>query len=242
MKHLKSKIMWPFNRKKKLNQLEQIVGDLQSKMFPGGYDELEQQVEELKKELEYDSRVDNYYTEDIKGTLLYMTTLFNISQDKSAERIVRKGALNRPHNKFCEYDAMIIYKYVIKQHLIKTHGQHNDAIFDYFYKAMGNVDDGCHTDVIPGAMGEYGLCVTNPIPVRGITASEIYLRRLVLESGEDIKWHRTGSTSTENINGCIDIYSITSLSGERICALYISPYQSTISNTAPKGFKLKDEY
>ena len=133
MKHLKSKIMWPFNRKKKSNQLEQIVGDLQSKMFPGGYDELEQQVEELKKELEYDSRVDNYYTEDIKGTLLYMTTLFNISQDKSAERIVRKGALNRPHNKFCEYDAMIIYKYVIKQHLIKTHGQHNDAIFDYFY-------------------------------------------------------------------------------------------------------------
>lgn len=39
-----------------------------------------------------------------------------------------------------------------------------------------------------------------------------------------------------------DIYSITSMSGERICALYISPYQSTISNTAPKGFKFKEGY
>ena len=242
MKHLKSKIMWPFNRKKKQNEFEKRVNDLVSTMFAGGTDEIDKQVEELRIELNYDYRIDNYSSDDIKSTLLYMTTLFTISQDKSAERIVIKGALNRPHNKFSEHDAMVIYRYVIKQHLIKQCGRCDDVVFDSFYKAMGNIEDGCRTDVIPSAIGEYGLCATNPIPVKGIGASQIYLERLVTDTGVEIKWDRIGSTSVKNIDGCIDIYNITSFSGEKICTMYISPYQSIISNTAPKGFKFKEEY
>ena len=70
-------------------------------------------------------------------------------------------------------------------------------------------------------------------------ASEIYLKKLRLENGEEIQWHRIGSTGAENINGPIDMYSIKTLSGKDVCVIYISPYQSTISQKAPKGFLIK---
>jgi hypothetical protein len=90
-------------------------------------------------------------------------------------------------------------------------------------------------------MGEYGLCATNPIPVRGIAANEVYLNQIELENGDPIQWCRLGSTIANNINGCIDMYTITTLAGDNVCTLYISPYQNTISGIAPKGFRIKCE-
>lgn len=222
-----------FRKKKKDNKLEQLMGELQSKMFPGGLNEIKKQVDEIR------SLLNNRYTpEVIQGTLQYMTTLFTVSQDKSAERIVKKGAMNRPDNKFSEDDAMIIYKYVIKQHLLRQFGNCDKTLFDYFYGSIGNIENGCTSDEIPCGTGEYGLCASNPIPVKGIPSSEIYLSRLRLENGEKIKWNRLFSTRSNNINGPIDMYVIETISGKEICKIYISPYQSITSNKAPKGFKI----
>lgn len=220
-----------FKKKKQDDKLSQLMGELQAKMFPGGQVEIRKQVEEL-----YSMLSGRYSLETIQGTLQYMTALFTVSQDKSAERIVKKGAMNRPDNKFNESDALLIYKYVIKQHLLRQFGNCDKPLFDYFYGSIGNIENGCTTDIIPGGFGEYGLCKSNPIPVKGIPASEIYLKELSLENGEKIQWHRIGSTGSDNINGPIDMYAIKTLSGEDVCVLYISPYQSTISQKAPKGF------
>lgn len=121
----------------------------------------------------------------------------------------------------------------------RSFGSDNELAFQEFYKSIGNMDGGVTTDEMPEGFGEFGLCVTNPVPVRGIPANEVYLSRLRLLSGEDFSWKRIGSFGANNIGQPIDGYQITTKSGTDLCVIYISPYQNTISNKAPKGFYLK---
>lgn len=115
----------------------------------------------------------------------------------------------------------------------------DDMVFNEFYKSLGNFEGGATTEIIPNAYGEYGLCATNPIPVKGISANEIYLSSLGLLSGESFTWERIGSTSVANIDNPIDMYQIKTSKGKDLCIIYISPYQSIISKKAPKGFYIK---
>lgn len=101
--------------------------------------------------------------------------------------------------------------------------------------------EGCDTDEIPDGYGEFGLEVTNPVPVKGILANEIYLGRLITEYGEKITWERTGSYGSENIDNPIDGYAIFDKSGKQIATIYISPYHQKISNKVPRGFKFSDK-
>lgn len=223
-----------FKRKKDNSALDAYLSEMRQKMFPGGNEEIQRQVNEVCRLLNnrYDKSV-------VSSGLLYMSSLMFTSQDKSADRIVKRGALLRPGNILTEQDAMTIYKYVVRKQLEKIMPQYDERMFNEFYKSIGNMEGGSTTDVIPGAYGEYGLCETNPIPVRGIPNNETYLRKLSLISGEEITWRRLGSTSAPNISGPIDIYEITTKNGVEICDIYISPYQNTISNKAPRGFIIK---
>ena len=224
-----------FKKKRKKDEIKSYVKSIQNDIFPGGKEEVVRHVSELKEILG-----NKYSVKEIANLLLYMSTLFNIAQDKSACRIV-SGAMRRSNNVFSEQDATTIYKYIVKQSVIKIFGMYNETTFNEFYKTLGNVEGGATTDVIPGAYGEYGLCPTNPVPVRGIPANEAYLRSLRLLSGEGFKWHRIGSTGAPNISDPIDMYQITTNGGTDLCVIYISPYQSIISQKAPKGFFISNE-
>lgn len=223
-----------FKKKKAKSELEALVAEMRQKMFPGGNIEIQRQVNEVSGML-----TKNYENGVVTSGLLYMTSLIYTAQDKSALRIVQNGALRRPDNKLSEIDAMILYKYVVRQQFNKTFHIDNEEAFEEFYRSIGNMDDGATTDVIPGAYGEYGLCSTNPVPVRGIPANEYYLKKLALISGDEFTWKRVGSTSAPNIKDPIDIYSITTKSGVYICDIFISPYQNVISNKPPRGFRIK---
>ena len=228
--------MWPFKKKESEDKIDGLI----NKLFSGGRTEINRQVEELKEEMGYDPQYFRFSTEDIEDALVYITALFAVSTDKSSDAIV--GSANRrPHNKLNVHVLRLIYKYVARQRFIQISGSNNDVLFEAFLQSIGNIKDGCTTDVIPGSFGEYGLCATNPIPVRGIAANEVYLQQLELENGDPIQWCRLGSTMADNINGCIDMYNITTLSGDKVCTIYISPYQNTISEIAPKGFRIKNE-
>ena len=96
---------------------------------------------------------------------------------------------------------------------------------------------GTDQDVIPWGVGEFGLEVTNPIPVCGIFGSRSYFSRLVTINGDRVKYERVGSTQAQNIDYPIDAYKIT-VNNIEIATLYISPYHKKNSNKAPKGFKL----
>lgn len=96
----------------------------------------------------------------------------------------------------------------------------------------------CKTDEIPQGIGRFGLDITNPIPVHGISDNVAYLSRLRLENGEKIAWQRGGCLMVKNITSMIDCYEITDLNGNSIAALYLCSYHSKTSNKAPLGFKL----
>ena len=168
-----------------------------------------------------------------------MTLRFSREGDKSAYAIVDNGQLRRHDNPFNREDAIVLYKYVVRKSVEKNMPNASKEIFDKLYESLGNFEKGATTDIIPGAYGEYGLCVTNPVPTRGIPSNEVYLGKLSLLSDEPFHWRRVGSFGAPNIEHPIDGYEIITNDGNTLCTIYISPYQRIISNTAPKGFYIK---
>ena len=89
---------------------------------------------------------------------------------------------------------------------------------------------------ISGSDGRFGLDVTNPIPVKGITGIDNYFEYLSSTCGRTFKWDRQGSTSAENIDGMIDIYILTDVNGVKLPRLYICMYCDATSSKIPEGF------
>lgn len=96
---------------------------------------------------------------------------------------------------------------------------------------------GTDQDVIPEGYGEFGLEVTNPIPVNTIFGSNDYLKRLRTLEGKPVQNNRTGSIGARNIEDLIDEYEI-SVDGQFITHIYICSEHKKNSERAPKGFKL----
>ncbi|OCG61011.1 hypothetical protein [Gilliamella sp. Nev3-1] len=114
----------------------------------------------------------------------------------------------------------------------------SNHLSDLFNKLINNNPQACETNEIAQGFGEFGLSITNPIPVNSIQGIEDYLSHLRLDNGTKISWKRIGSTGADNISNIIDIYEIMTYKGETITDLYISPYHLKTSNKAPKGFKI----
>ena len=181
-----------------------------------------------------------YDAGQVANALTYITSGLMRENDKSIGALVDEGQMMRLNNPFKREDAVIIYKYAIKEAYRKQFPDLSDEVLKVALQGViGENEGGATTDEIPGAYGEYGFDITNPIPTRGIPANEVYLKRLSLLSGESIQWKLIGSFGADNIAHPIDGYSILNVNGEELCVIYISPYQNTISKKAPKGFYLK---
>lgn len=87
---------------------------------------------------------------------------------------------------------------------------------------------------ISTGIGRFGLDKTNPIPVKGFTGLDYYFEKLC--GPKRFSWDRRGSTSVENINGYIDIYSLCNINGEDIGTLYVCLYCDETSTRIPDVF------
>lgn len=227
-------------KRKKESKLDALMKQHMLRLFPGGAEQLKTQVETLKNMLpECDKN-------DLQGTLCYMTSLLDTSRDRSSHRVVVQGAMNRPDNKFSYEQNMMLYTFAAKEQLTRMipslksmDAVTREQIIREGLVALGNNPNGCTTDEIPTGYGEFGLVATNPVPVRGTGANEIYLESLLHDSGKAIKWERIGSTGVSNIEYPIDYYAISDTEGNELAVIYISPYQNVISSKAPKGFTIK---
>jgi len=99
---------------------------------------------------------------------------------------------------------------------------------------------GCNSDEIPEGYGEYGLEVTNPIPVQGIPEANLYLQKLRWQ-GQPVTWDRLGSFGAKNIKMPVDCYQLSDQNSRTVGTIYISPYHRKMSNKAPVGFTLSSK-
>jgi len=88
-------------------------------------------------------------------------------------------------------------------------------------------------DELPGAYGNFGFELTNPIPVRSYSDGYNYLNNLRTDSNNEIIYKITGTKYSQNIN-----HSSIFSNGEQIAIFYICPYQARTSKKAPAGFRL----
>jgi len=222
-----------FNLFKKKKEKEETLGKLFNEIFPGGKNEIAKDVSQLSETLNH-----NYSLSELEMQYVFAASYFHIASDKSKQNI--KGyILNRDDNIFSDSDSEKLYDFLQKKFLKKTHGG-GDHILEILSKGVFAGNTGYDLDEIPEGFGEFGLDVTNPIPVQGIISNEVYLEKLVTNDGSEIHWEREGSTKTDNIEKEIDIYKIFDAGGSFITRLFISPYHKRISNKIPKGFKLKN--
>lgn len=108
--------------------------------------------------------------------------------------------------------------------------------FDLIISLVGG-DNGTYEDTMPEGVGEFGLDVTNPIPVNTTVGNMMYLERLQTADGVKVSYERIGQMKAPNIPSVIDGYRIY-VRGKEIAKLYICPYNKKNSERAPKGFKL----
>ena len=90
-------------------------------------------------------------------------------------------------------------------------------------------------DVIPGATGDFGHDITNPIPVNGTSGELTYLSRLLTSSGEKIFFHRLGSIDI------IDVFETVSQSGDEWDILFVDFYHTRKTRQTPKNYKFQKD-
>ena len=92
--------------------------------------------------------------------------------------------------------------------------------------------NGPSVDEVPNAFGEFGLTLTNPIPVNGSLGELIYLSSLQYGGRTKILFHRLGSFNA------IDIYETVTVDGSEWSILYFDCYHARRSRKSPKGYSL----
>jgi len=101
---------------------------------------------------------------------------------------------------------------------------------------------GINCDVLPGAKGEFGRAVTNPIPVNGPLGEILYLSRLRTSPGwrqlssSPIMFHRV--RAEDGLVGAVDVFEVLSLDGKIHEELFLSLYHPRKSNRTPTGYVL----
>lgn len=96
--------------------------------------------------------------------------------------------------------------------------------------------DGCDTDQLPNAHGEFGYDASNPIPTKTVQGSIVYLSKLRAPDGTKVHYERRGSVTNEVCPHPIDLYDISHEDGTKLATLYLSPYQKKTSEKAPRHF------
>ncbi|MDR2839800.1 MAG: hypothetical protein LBV75_00825 [Paludibacter sp.] len=215
-------------QKQNKNELQDLVNKVNKAIFPNGKSDIEAGTKELLRIL--NNKVDKETAQTIflkSSSICYTTSLNNEFSKERLEQHLSHYALHY----FDDKSLNDFYAYLLSK---------NDRanILDKLteFSKLTN-PDGTDQEEMPEGYGEFGIEITNPIPVRSIPDSYFYLRKLKTTNGESITFDRIGSRRAPNIANVIDAYRI-SVNGKQIATIYICPYNKATSKKAPKGFKL----
>ena len=211
-------------RRKKEPEMPEALAKVYKLFFPEGREQQVYLTSQLSQKL------GNRYNEDVvANNYIFVLTCLFMDEDKTLSTITGK-VKRRINNQLTDSDIRIIYNHAVdnNKQLSQTIGLLNAM------EMMCNT--GTAEDVMPEGYGEFGLDITNPVPIHGVPQNEVYLRKLRLSDGSKISWKRIGSCNAPNIEHIIDRYEICDQLGNKVCNLYLCPYNRKTSNKVPKGF------
>lgn len=228
--------LFDFFKKKKEPAINDIVKSIMSQAFPKG----KVQMQEIATAL-YQEFNGKYSKDSLMKSIAYCGSMLITANDKSAERVVERGMLLKPDNKYSKDDAVKIYKAVAKSIFFTKIGIDSEEAFEAFYQSLGNVGNNVQivNKRIKGSFGTYGLTPTNPVPIKGVQTSYTFLDSLLTSSGEPIQYKRLGSYNSPVTKELIDGYAISTKSGRSLGTIYICGYCNVDNPDPPVGFIIK---
>ena len=199
-----------FNFKKEKSPEEKAIDQLKQRVFPGGESERITRAKAVSEicahKLDFNEAV--YVYSKIKATFEIAVTLFDGVTKKgiNAEQLVQ-DAIKDSHGKLDYFEAVAIVSYALfgrtESSLVNI-----EALKTYLAGLFGSDEQGYDADVIPFAVGEFGLEPTNPVPVRGIGGSRSYLDKLRLAGGQPVTSKRIRALKVADANILVDEYEI----------------------------------
>ena len=177
--------------------------------------------EEIKQENE------NIYVEKNDTADTLVSKYKNAEKKSKSTVLVMYKLLAAKGNSAC---AMAIYK------INGVDLNVSDNLIKLVVQGISSNPQACNEDVIKDGKGEFGLSISNPVPVFGVPSNTTYLSKLRTKDGKKITWDRVGSSKTSNIEKEIDKYEIFDLNKKKISTIFISPYHWVISKKIPNGF------
>jgi hypothetical protein len=96
--------------------------------------------------------------------------------------------------------------------------------------------NGAAIDSLPDATGEFGYCLSNPIPVNGSIGELAYLSKIETMHGQRLLFHRLGSIDSKDVFECV------AFDGSEWFILFADLYHPRRSRLTPKGFRFSKEF
>ena len=174
--------------------------------------------------------------EVLKRVYYYQSTLLLVGSDKSKDRVV-DSTMRHNEPGITEQIAGDIYEFVLKEYARRTFGNDDDHLMKMLNGSFGNVENNCTGDVINGAYGPYGVSASNPIPVKGVPCSKLYLSHLRTLSGGIVNFERVCSLKSPVVDTPVDLYHLFDENKNKVGEGYLSAYQAITSTTPPEGFR-----
>lgn len=213
-----------FKKDKKKTAVPSSFQKVQELLFPNG-DQLKQ-IEFLQNHFG-----NKYEQQEISENLIFILSGYLLSETGKTRDVSISKVLDRPRNRMSREEIEFLHDYALKNHpklsLID--------VVTTFSKILS--EDGCNSDILPGANGQYGFSPNNPIPTDGIMGIYDYLSRLYIEN-QNVTYVREMSVSSSVSKHPVDKFYINSHKGKY--TLYFSGYQRRTSQLAPNGFILVD--
>ncbi|MBS9773781.1 MAG: hypothetical protein KGV59_01310 [Tenacibaculum sp.] len=209
--------------------IKKLVREMFQQVFPNGQKDIQEGTNALLNILNHS--VDRKTAEDIFVKSSVICHGASIKQEFNKERLKTHLAPYALHY-FNNVSFNEFYNYLISRN---SKALLLNEFFNRFNEEQSR--SGTDQDEMPQGYGEFGLDITNPIPVRSVPDSYNYLKRLRTAFDDKLTYDRIGSMNAPNIEQIIDAYNLY-LDNKKIATIYICPYNKKTSSKAPKGLKL----
>lgn len=231
--------LFNFLKPKEQNSLDSKISSILKQLFPNGQKDIDERTNALLHIL--NNKVDAQTATTIlirSSSLCYTTNLRNAFNIERLRQHLAGYCLHYFSDKALQEFYILLVNTILKPKELDWVSMMPSNLAQVILEGIKSNPQATSFDEIYGAVGEFGLAPSNPVPVYGVPANDVYLGRLRTLDGMPIKWERIGSMQYHSIYKLIDNYNIFNSKGNKIANIYISPYHWHTSLKAPKGFTI----